>query len=171
MKKLLYGLLMLTMTFCFIGCKSGNNLSSPSTPEQIAKINVESGREGDYETYLKTCPAFRVRYHAMSFGIDTNADVKTVARAMSDYYGSEGRVVEIINVNVVEQHEFTDYAMYNEWKEEYEDLITIEEVKTITEIATVNVSYSFEDVVLDDEIQCIRMGEKWYVLDDEIFRH
>ena len=181
MKKVLAGILLLGILIISVGCKSDltnvNSETSPTrnkqlnSPEEVAAINVESWFEEDFEKMLETYPSFRLRYRALSFAGNRNADIKTVALAMSERYNS-ARAVEILNTYITEQRMFTEYTIYNELKEDYED-ITIEEFKKITDVATVKVDYSLttgsETVVLDDELLCIKMDEKWYVLKDGAF--
>ena len=95
-------------------------------------------------------------------------DVKTVAEAMLSEYTSNGREVEILASQLLEQQDFTDYSIYNELKEEYTDL-TLDEFKTITETAIVKIDFALEDVVLEQEIKCIKMDNLWYVLQDGAF--
>lgn len=171
MKRAFVFFFVLVTVFCFSGCKSG---VGQDTPETVAKINFESGWINDFETYLSTCPPFRVRLCAAYVGVDKNSDIKTIASAMVDNgYEVEEREEEILNVSVLEQYKFTDYSIYNEWQEDYSDL-TIDEFKMITDMAKVKIDFSLnerngESVVLDAEATCIKMDGKWYVLKDEVF--
>ena len=182
MRKILAWILILGILIITVGCKSDVTNVNPetsltsneqiNTPEEVAAINVESWFEHDFEKMLETYPSFRLRYRALSFAGNRNADIKTVALSMSERYNSSARAVEILNVRITEQREFTEYTIYNELKEDYED-ITIEEFKKITDIAMVKVDYSLttgsETVVLDQELLCIKMDEKWYILKDGAF--
>ena len=119
---------------------------------------------------LKTYPAFRLKKRA-SYYVDESVDktdTKAVAEAMRAEYNSNGREVEILNAELIEQQEFTDYSIYNDLKKEYYDL-TLDEFKTITETAVVKISYALEDVVLEQKIKCIKMDNLWYVFEDGAF--
>ncbi len=123
---------------------------------------------------LETYPSFRLRKRATRFLGKTEGDasIEKVAEAMRAHYTSEGRNVEILSTLVTEQNELTDYSFFDELKDTYKD-ITLEEFKKITEIATVKVEYSldniYETVVLDQDIECIKMDGEWYVLSDGAF--
>ena len=126
-----------------------------NTPEQVAATNLESWAKSDFETYLHTYPTFRLRNRALSFAGDSNADIKKVAEAMSEYFdGAETRDIEILNTRIIEQHEITDNSIYVKLQDKYDD-ITTEELKAITEIATIMVGYMFEGEVRETEIECI----------------
>lgn len=180
MKKVLVGYLILTLLVCFAGCKDDNLQSNSDilsqgiehslSPEEVASTNIESWFENDFETYLNTYPIFRLKKRA-SYYVDESVDktdTEAVAEAMQAEYNSDGREVEILNAELIEQQEFTDYTIYNDLKEEYYDL-TLDEFKTITETAIVKINYALEDVVLEEKIKCIKMNDVWYVLEDMAF--
>lgn len=169
MKKIMVNILIFLLALCFVGCATNTAGSKNNTSEQVAATNLESWVKSDFETYLHTYPTFRLRNRALSFAGDRNADLKKVAEAMSEYFdGAEPRDIEILNTRIIEQHEITDNSIYVKLQEKYDD-ITKEELKEITEIATIMVGYMFEGEVRETEIECIKMNNTWFVLRDVAF--
>ncbi|MBQ7971415.1 MAG: hypothetical protein IJ294_03610 [Clostridia bacterium] len=177
MKKVIALVLGLAVALCLSACGDDYSLvskeSKGNSPEEVAAICVESWFEHDFESMLETYPKFRLRYRAVSFGESTDADVKTVAIAMSEYFESPGREVKILSTNLIDQYEVKDYSMFDEIKQNNE-YITTEDFAEITQCATIRVDYEIieqtgNNSVLNSEIKCIKMNEKWYVLSDGAF--
>ncbi|MDO4608746.1 MAG: hypothetical protein Q4B40_06115 [Clostridia bacterium] len=141
-------------------------LFSGNSPEKIAAKNRKARFEFNYEEYLKTYPEFTLTKFKKEADVSENASIEETAKKLKEGISAEIDV-KILKTKTMKKEEVDDYTLYNDLKEEYQEMTT-DDFQKISQSAVVRVDYERiskdRTWVESDELLCVKMGTKWYVM-------
>lgn len=138
-----------------------------SSPEKVAAATIKSEYEVDIKTMMKCFPDFSIREIAVDEGLAENAHRSDVIKEVeADYRHKTPQKVEITSTELIGEYDISDYTIFRELYA----YMTDKEYDLITRVAKVNVGFNLDDKENSIQITCIKMKNKWYLLDHFQFK-
>lgn len=132
--------------------------------EDVAEKYFQSISDRDFEDFLSCVPpALKDAYEqsAKEMGLDSGEALDTLYSDYNETYGDDFKInINLGKAKAVENDAIEDYE--NEYKELYDEKVTVSEAYVISATASIKGSISSKDVYY--EIYTAKIGGKWYVV-------